>query len=66
MSEQFNIITGFCKGEERYEFFDLWYKNTRQFTNNKICVINVDGEFEKEKYYNIDFINFQNNLGHVS
>jgi hypothetical protein len=72
MNNNFNIITGYFQGNNKMysgfdkdKFFDIWYKNTRKFTNNKIYVINIDGNFEKEKYDNTEFINLEHNLGHI-
>jgi hypothetical protein len=70
--EKYNIITGYYKGNnimysgyKKDDFFDIWYKNTRKFTDNRIYVINIDGEFDSEKYSNLEVVNLQENLGHI-
>jgi hypothetical protein len=70
--EKYNIITGYYKGDnimysghKKDEFFELWYTNTRKFTDNRIYVINIDGEFDTKKYTNLEVINLQENLGHI-
>ena len=72
MGNNFNIITGYYQGDnkmysgfEKDKFFEIWYKNTRKFTDNKIYVINIDGIFKKEDYENVEFINLDYNLGHI-
>ena len=70
--EKYNIITGYYKGNnimysgyKKDDFFDIWYDNTRKFTNNRIYIINIDGDFDLKKYTNLEIINLQENLGHI-
>jgi len=70
MEKKYTIVTGYWAntGESyKKEFLDIWYDNTRKYSKPiQIFALNPNSkEIPNNTSYDIDWINFKYNLGHV-